>query len=115
MKNLSPAMQAHLDDGTTTLSWCWRISRADGVSLGFTDHDRSLTFAGTEFLAASGFAASEREEEAGLSAATLPRIKDFTVRFRVEKMIMEMALVGPAAIKREEPQRAASTTGSMQA
>ena len=33
----------------------------------------------------------------------------------VEKMIMEMALVGPAAIKRDEPHSAASTTGSMQA
>ena len=44
MKNLSHALQAHLDDGTTTLSWCWRISRADGVALGFTDHDRALSF-----------------------------------------------------------------------
>ncbi len=59
MKNLSPALQAHLDDGTTTLSWCWRISRADGVALGFTDHDRALAFDGTEFEPESGFAASE--------------------------------------------------------
>ena len=59
MKNLSPALQAHLDDGTTTLSWCWRISRADGVALGFTDHDRALRFDGTAFEPESGFAASE--------------------------------------------------------
>ncbi len=59
MKNLSPALQAHLDDGTTTLSWCWRISRADGVALGFTDHDRPLAFDGTAFEPESGFAASE--------------------------------------------------------
>ncbi len=59
MKSLSPALQAHLDDGTTTLSWCWRISRADGVALGFTDHDRALAFDGTEFEPESGFAASE--------------------------------------------------------
>lgn len=59
MKNLSPALQAHLDDGTTTLSWCWRISRADGVALGFTDHDRALSFDGTDFEPESGFAASE--------------------------------------------------------
>lgn len=59
MKNLSPALQAHLDDGTTTLSWCWRISRADGVALGFTDHDRTLSFDGTVFEPESGFAASE--------------------------------------------------------
>jgi uncharacterized phage protein (TIGR02218 family) len=59
MKTLSPALQSHLDDGTTTLSWCWRISRADGVALGFTDHDRALSFDGTEFEPESGFAASE--------------------------------------------------------
>lgn len=59
MKTLSPALQAHLDDGTTTLSWCWRISRADGGSFGFADHDRALTFDGTEFEPESGFAASE--------------------------------------------------------
>ena len=59
MKTLSPALQAHLDDGTTTLSWCWRISRSDGVALGFTDHDRPLAFDGTAFEPESGFAASE--------------------------------------------------------
>ena len=59
MKNLSPALQSHLDDGTTTLSWCWRISRSDGVALGFTDHDRALSYDGTVFEPESGFAASE--------------------------------------------------------
>jgi uncharacterized phage protein (TIGR02218 family) len=59
MKKLSPGLQSHLDDGTTTLSWCWRISRADGVALGFTDHDRPLNFDGTAFEPESGFAASE--------------------------------------------------------
>ena len=59
MKSLSHALQAHLDDGTTTMSRCWRISRADGVALGFTDHDRTLTFDGTAFEPESGFAASE--------------------------------------------------------
>ena len=59
MKSLSPTLQAHLDDGTTTLSKCWRISRTDGVALGFTDHDRALSFDSTEFEPESGFAASE--------------------------------------------------------
>ena len=59
MKSLTPALQAHLDDGTTTLSSCWRISRADGVAFGFTDHDRPLAFDGTAFEPESGFAASE--------------------------------------------------------
>jgi uncharacterized phage protein (TIGR02218 family) len=67
MKTLSPALQAHLDEGTTTLSWCWRITRADGVTLGFTDHDQILTFDGTDFEPESGFAASEVRSGSDLS------------------------------------------------
>jgi uncharacterized phage protein (TIGR02218 family) len=67
MKTLSPALQAHLDDGTTTLSWCWRIIRVDGVILGFTDHDAVLTFDGTAFESESGFAASEIRSGSDLS------------------------------------------------
>ena len=52
-------MQAHLDSGATTLAWCWRITRADGAVFGFTDHDRPLAFAGTEFEPDCGFNASE--------------------------------------------------------
>lgn len=67
MKQLDPALQAHLDDGTTTLAWCWRITRADNVAFGFTDHDRVLVFEGTEFEAESGFAASEIRAGSDLS------------------------------------------------
>ena len=67
MKSLPPALQAHLDEGTTTLAWCWRILRADDVTLGFTDHDRTLTFDGTDFEPESGFAASEVRSGSDLS------------------------------------------------
>ena len=59
MKTLPPGLQAHLDSGTTTLAWCWRIERADGVVMGFTDHDRPLAFLATSFEPETGFAASE--------------------------------------------------------
>lgn len=67
MKNISPALQAHLDSGTTTLAWCWRIIRADGTAFGFTDHDQSLNFDGTEFEPESGLTASEIRSGADLS------------------------------------------------
>jgi uncharacterized phage protein (TIGR02218 family) len=59
MKSLSAALQVHLDSGTTTLAWCWRIERADGVVYGFTDHDRHLSFGSVTYEPESGFAASE--------------------------------------------------------
>jgi len=59
MMTLAPALQPHLDKGTTTLAWCWRITRADGVTFGFTEHDRTLVFDGTEFKPESGLTASK--------------------------------------------------------
>jgi uncharacterized phage protein (TIGR02218 family) len=67
MKTLDPALQAHLDEGTTTLAWCWRIARADGASFGFTDHDRTLNFDGTDFEPESGLTASELRSGTDLS------------------------------------------------
>ncbi|HMQ41774.1 MAG TPA: DUF2163 domain-containing protein [Paracoccus sp. (in: a-proteobacteria)] len=67
MKALSPALQTHLASGTTTLAWCWKIIRADGVVMGFTDHDCPLTFAETTFEPDSGFAAAEIRAGSDLS------------------------------------------------
>jgi uncharacterized phage protein (TIGR02218 family) len=59
MKSLPTSLQTHLDIGTTTLAWCWRLTRNDGTEFGFTDHDQTLTFDGTSFEPESGFTASE--------------------------------------------------------
>lgn len=59
MKTLPSGMQEHLDSGGTTLCWCWKITRTDGVVLGFTDHDLSLSFGGVDYEPESGFTASE--------------------------------------------------------
>ena len=66
MKALSEGLAAHLDSATTTLATCWRLARRDGTVLGFTDHDRPLTFDGTTFEAASGLSSSEDVAMAGL-------------------------------------------------
>lgn len=71
MKTIPASMQAHLDGGATTLCWCWRLLRRDGMTLGFTDHDRVLVFDGTTFEAMSGFTASEIKESVGLSVDNL--------------------------------------------
>lgn len=67
MKLLPSGLQAHLDDGTTTLAWCWRIQRADGAIFGFTDHDRPLEIAGMSYEPDTGFAASEIRASADFS------------------------------------------------
>ncbi|MEQ8177918.1 MAG: DUF2163 domain-containing protein [Amphiplicatus sp.] len=54
MRAISPALQAHLDSGATTLATCWRIERRDGAVHGFTDHDRALSFGGTLYEPETG-------------------------------------------------------------
>jgi uncharacterized phage protein (TIGR02218 family) len=71
MKTLPPALQSHLDTGTTTLAWCWRLTRGDATRLGFTDHDRDLAFDGTTFDAASGFTATDIKDGVGLAVDNL--------------------------------------------
>jgi len=71
MKNISEDLQAHLESGTTTLCWCWKIVRGDGAVQGFTDHDVPLAFDGVTYEAASGFTASEVQSTLGLAVDNL--------------------------------------------
>ncbi len=44
MRDIPTALQDHLDTRETTLAYCWKISRKDGVVLGFTSHDKPISF-----------------------------------------------------------------------
>jgi uncharacterized phage protein (TIGR02218 family) len=68
MRNIPEGLAVHLASGATTLCNCWRISRKDGVVLGFTDHDENLTFDGTLFRAGTVFEGTEIETRFGLAA-----------------------------------------------
>ncbi len=70
MRAIPPALQARLDSGCTTLATCWILRRADGVALGFTDHDGDLTVDGIACRAASGFDASAAAEKLGFAAGS---------------------------------------------
>ncbi|EAU40125.1 hypothetical protein FP2506_11232 [Fulvimarina pelagi HTCC2506] len=70
MKQFPSALRAALKGPVTTLAECWRITREDGVVLGFSDHDADLEFDGTRFEARTGLTASEAESELGLASET---------------------------------------------
>ena len=71
MRKLPAGLQSHLDTGATTLCWCWKLSPATGPVLGFTNHDRDLSFDGIAFEATSGFSGSEIETSLGLNVDNL--------------------------------------------
>ncbi len=67
MRALDPDLKTHLQTGATTLATCWRVTRRDGVVLGFTDHDRMLSFDGTDFMPESGATGSALTSTADLA------------------------------------------------
>jgi uncharacterized phage protein (TIGR02218 family) len=71
MRTIAPALQAHLDSGTTTLCSCWRLTLRSGEKLGFTDHDEALVFDDTIFEAQAGFTGSEIQSSTGFSVDNL--------------------------------------------
>jgi len=70
MLSLSPSLQSKLDRRATTFCHCWRLARNDGTVMGFTDHDRDLTFNGVTFRANTGLSASQLESSVGLAPGT---------------------------------------------
>ena len=67
MRTIPPDLAAHLADGVTNLCHCWKLVRRDGVTFGFTDHDRDLAVGGTVYAARSGLEAAEATAELGFA------------------------------------------------
>lgn len=70
MRQLPEGLQAHLNTGGTTMCHCWHIMTRDGLSLGFTDHDETLSFEGIEFEPQSGFTGTTIETSLGMAVDT---------------------------------------------
>ncbi|MCC5778166.1 DUF2163 domain-containing protein [Nitratireductor sp. B36] len=71
MTSTEETLEAHIQGEVTSLCHCWRLSRSDGIFLGFTDHDRQLHCDGTSFHPNTGFTASEARSSFGLSVDTV--------------------------------------------
>lgn len=68
MVALSAEFSAHLEGAVTTVCHCWRLTRTDGVVMGFTDHDLKFFCDGTEFRPDTGLAGTEARRSMGLAA-----------------------------------------------
>lgn len=64
---MSDAYSAALESGSTRLCRCFLMTRADGMVLGFTDHDEDVTFEGVTFRASGALTSSEAASQLGLS------------------------------------------------
>jgi uncharacterized phage protein (TIGR02218 family) len=71
MKALEGALTAHLQQEVTTLAQCVRLSRTDGVVMGFTTLDRDLVIAGVTYRADSALDPTAVQVTADLRADNL--------------------------------------------
>src|SRR5262245_62553259 len=76
MKVISSGLLTHISQDTTTLATCVKVTRRDGVILGYTTHDQPLTFdcdgLGTVmYKAEGGYKRSAIESQLGLATDNL--------------------------------------------
>jgi uncharacterized phage protein (TIGR02218 family) len=67
MSDFNAALETHLGTGVTTTCRCWALTRRDGVVMGFTDHDRMLSFEDVVFRPDTGLSALALQQTTGLS------------------------------------------------
>lgn len=67
MSAATEAFHAHLQTGLTTVCRAWDVTRTDGQTFGFTDHDLDLEFDGRVYKADTGLSASAVQHSTGLS------------------------------------------------
>ena len=70
MRTIPSELVARIESGAARLCHAWVLKRADGVELGFTDHDRDLVVEGVTCRAASGWTAGAADSAAGFSAGS---------------------------------------------
>jgi uncharacterized phage protein (TIGR02218 family) len=77
VKTASTALKAHMAGEQTTLAGLWKVKRRDGTLLGFTAHDKDLTFddgsgdGSIVYTASTGFTPSATEAGADLAVDNL--------------------------------------------
>lgn len=64
-------MPSFLDRELTTLAFCWRLERRDGICLGFTSHDRDLVIGGLVYRSAPGMLPSAISVSDDFDSSTL--------------------------------------------
>ena len=75
MKILDPTFKESLSKTSTTLCWCWLITRIDGVQLGFTSLDLPFQIDGVSYLPYTGFDPGAAQTSGDLGATDSQQLK----------------------------------------
>ena len=67
MKTIGASLLTHIAGEVTSLATLWKVTRADALVFGFTDHDAAITYDGVTYEAATGYSASAIRTSAALN------------------------------------------------
>lgn len=70
MRTIPEEMTDRIESGAARLCHVWVLRRADGVELGFTDHDRDLIVEGVTCRASTGWTAGAADSAVGFGAGS---------------------------------------------
>ena len=70
-RSISVGLTNHLAGEVVTLATCWKITRQDGVIMGFTSHETDLLVSGVTYMAASGISPTTVEQKSDMSVDNL--------------------------------------------
>ena len=68
---ISAQLKAHLATSRLTVATCWKVTRTDGVILGFTDHDSDLVVGGVTYATIAGYKRTDIASASDLSVDNL--------------------------------------------
>ena len=73
MKTIPTDLLEHMQEGTTSIATCWKVTLqgSPAVVLGFTDHDQDLTVSGVTYFARSGFMPTAYETQTKMAVDNL--------------------------------------------
>lgn len=71
MKNISASLKTHIGEDLLTMATCWRVTRRDGLRLGFTTHDQPLEIGTTVYKPVTGFQPSNISSSSGFNVDNL--------------------------------------------
>jgi len=70
MRHVPEELAARIESGAATLCHVWVLRRRDGLTTGFTDHDRDLILDGVACRAGTGWTTGAAESGVGLAAGS---------------------------------------------
>ena len=100
VKTLDPAFKESLSIASTTLCWCWLITRIDGQELGFTSLDLPFVIDGVTYQPYTGFDPGAAQSSSDLNSIDSQQLKGLLGESGISKADLASGIYEYATVRR---------------